>query len=192
MQLVVSGQAGSWIDDPAFGQTLEFDVLELHEHRSADVDLQGEDAFESTSLFIVIDEVDRLFAVNELLEMVPFGDDVVFVPLGDVELVEDLVAKRTDDLLFALFVDDDLLSDLGEDAPAAFFVEDARKSADGHVGLIALDDERVGLVLGEMDGSVLDARVTPFHAELALEFKVGDGAVLPDQEGVRLDPAYPW
>src|ERR1700684_834925 len=115
----------SGVDDSTFRQTLEFKVLELHEHRTADVDLQGEDAFERPPILVVIDEVDRLFAVDELLEMVPLGDDVVIVPLGDVYLVEDLLAQRADLLPLALVVNDDLLPDLSEDAPAAFFVEDA-------------------------------------------------------------------
>ena len=92
--------------------------------------LEGDDStFWSFGGFI--GDIDSEFAVDVLLHVISFGDDLVFVPvvLFDASLDLGAVSGFSGDLEFrpagviTLF-DDDLFSALGEDAAAFFLVKD--------------------------------------------------------------------
>ena len=54
-------------------RSLELDVFELHQHRRAGVNLQGEQSFEGAPLRVVVGHVDDLDAVDEMFEALALG-----------------------------------------------------------------------------------------------------------------------
>jgi len=67
-------------------QLLELNVAELHFHRRAGMKLEREDALETPQLRIVVRDVDHQLAVDELLEVVALGDDMIRVPIAVLDL----------------------------------------------------------------------------------------------------------
>ena len=89
--VAVAGRAGHHHDFlAAVGQprALEPDVLELHLHRRAGVQLQGQDAAGGPLVGLVVDDLGRHLAVDLVDQVIALGDDLVFVPvfLLDVRL----------------------------------------------------------------------------------------------------------
>ena len=65
---------------------LQHHVLELHGHAGrAFVQLQGDDAGLGGVLLVVIRDVGGLVAVDEVLEVVALGDDLVVVPVAGLD-----------------------------------------------------------------------------------------------------------
>src|SRR5690349_10962667 len=62
-------------------QFLNANVFELHLHRVPDMELKGHDTFLRGLGFLLIDHIYCLHSVDEMLKMIPFGDDHVIVPV---------------------------------------------------------------------------------------------------------------
>ena len=143
-------------EEAAFREFLEHDVLDLDDHGRTAVHLEGEQAFERSVLCVVIDEVDGDLAVDLLDEVVALGDDGVFMPLGIVDLHAVMFSGEP---LASLFVHDDTLAVLDEDAAGTLFVDHAvigGRRMD--VALVAADDPLADL--GKFLAAILDAGVT--------------------------------
>ncbi len=176
-------------------ERLERQVLELHFHGRACVELQSEDAA-GGGLRAFIGHIDGLFAVDEVLEMVAFGDDFVVVPFAVLDGCLDFVgvAHGTRDFDLRLgralaVINGHLFTTLGEDAAEALLVQNARVSLAGfHVGLVTADHPVFRI---EDFRAVLNARVgKAFRAGndfvLTGELEIGHGAAFPDQKGIAL------
>ena len=138
-----------------FGQFFEDDILDLDDHRRAFVHLESEQAFEGAVLRLMVDEVDGDFAVDLMDEVVALRDDDVLVPLGEIDLHG--VAFGGEPLV-AFVVDDDALAVLDEDAASALFVDHAVVRGVGvDVALVAADDPLADL--GQLLAAILDAGV---------------------------------
>src|SRR5260370_18663344 len=152
-------------------ERFDADVFELHLHRRTGVELQREDAGLGGLGFLLVDHIDGRFAVDEMLEVIAFGDDDVIVPVilvdGGLDFLR--VAQRADDLDFGLAVrclDDRLLAALREDAAPALslLVENAGISgADFEIVMITVVDD-VAFVLA----AILHAGIAPVAAELVV------------------------
>src|SRR6266496_3401880 len=59
---------------------LDTHVLELDLHGRAGMNLEGEDAGFGGVGFLLVNDIDGLFAIDEMLKMVAFGDDRVKIP----------------------------------------------------------------------------------------------------------------
>lgn len=141
------------------------------------------------------------FAVDVLLDAISFGDDFVFVPIifvdGGLDFFAVTCFAGDFDFWFIRFItlfEDDLLSALGEDAAAFFFVEDAAVFfAVFEICLVSADDEFFCI---DDFAAVLDAAIGVFfvitwvHFVFQSEGKIGGFAAFPDDEGVMWDGIF--
>ena len=165
-------------EQAAFGEFLEHDVLDLDDHGRTFVHLEGEQAFERAVLLVVVDEVDGDLAVDLLREVVALGDDGVLMPLGVVDLHGFVLGGEP---LAALFIDDDALAVLDEDAAGALFVDHAVVGGRWmDVALVAADDPLADF--GELLAAILDAGVAGGALDLGPQLEVLHDAAAPDDE----------
>ena len=162
---------------------LEMDVLELDHHRRAGVELEGENPLFGALPLLLVDRLRHQRAVDEVGELRPLGDEVVFVPLAGLDdLLELILVGDFLDRLGSIGGNRHPLTALGEDSTAPLLVVDAGVGRAGvDVGLVAADDEVTMVV-----AAVLDATVAPFDLVLELELEVVERALLPNQEGVAV------
>ena len=163
-------------------QSLEVDVFELHLHRRAGVQLQGEDALGRPLTHLLVDRLRHQLAVDEVLELRPARDDPQVVPFALLDLLLEIfgLSDRLAHGLGAVGGDRHPFATLGQDAAAFLLVEDARIGrARLEVALIAAHDG-----VAEILAAVLDAAVAAGDSILQLQFKVIKVALPPDQERV--------
>ena len=146
--IAVAGTAGEE-DDLLLGvglhgvvvlELLEAHVAELHLHRRAGVDLQGDDAVLAGHL-VLVDQFAHQVAVDLLDDVVALGGDVVLVPVAVLdELGQFGRVGEAFDLALAVLADHHLLAAAGQAAAVVLAVASARVVVVGvHVGLIAAD-----------------------------------------------------
>ena len=168
-------------------QPLEPDVLELHLHRRADVQLQGKNALHGPLVGLLVERLRHQLAVDEVLELRTSGHDPVLVPVAllDHLLKFGRVADRLAGHLRAIGRDRDALTPLAEDAAAFLLVDDSRIGrARLEVGLVAADHEVTQILAAVLDAAVgLGGACDPVGER---EFEVVDQPLPPDQEGVVL------
>ena len=117
--------------------------------------LEGEQAFERKIFRLMVDEVDGDLAVDLVDEVVALRDDDVLLPFGEVDLHG--VAFGGEPLV-AFVVDDDALAVLHEDTAAALFVDHGVVRGIGvNVALVAADNPLAGL--RKFLAAILDAGV---------------------------------
>lgn len=136
-------------------------------------------------------------AVDEVLEVAAFGDDLIFIPTVFIDRSLDFIAVTSfsgDGKGWFLWVgtlsDSDLLATLGKDPPAFFLIKNATVFRTVlEICLIAGDDEicfinDLATVLDTaVDGLLLVARG---HLVLERELEIGNLTVFPDEEGIAL------
>jgi hypothetical protein len=153
------------------------------------VHLQREHALRGPFSLPLVDHllVDRLrhqLTVDEVRQLGPLGDDPVFVPVAGADHLLQVLgaADRLAGGLFAGAIDPGPLAALGEDAAAAFLVEDAGVGgAAFEIGLVASHDE-----IAEVAAAILDAAVASGQAIREDQFEVVEEPLPPDQERVAL------
>src|SRR5690606_32718418 len=163
----------------------EPDVLHLDGHRRALVNLQGQHAAFRRAGGVVIDHIDRDPAVDDVGEAVADREDAVLVPVLGLDPGLDVLGLADGrDHLHAMAAvlgghHAGHLTALGEDAPAAFLVQDAGVGlARLEVGLVPGDDRPHGALLRHA-AAVLDAGVAVDDPVAQAELEVLDGAALP-------------
>src|SRR5579883_2944378 len=168
-------------------QRLQEKVLVLDGHRRPDVDLDRQDAFELPTLLVQVDDVYCRMTVDPVAVVVPFGEDPVVVPLARSERLE---GELSDHPGLTLWVDDDLLARVGQDAAAPLLVEHpvVVGAVGHHVALVAGDD-RLAQV-GPLRPPVLQAAVAPGrYLDLHPQLEVPERADPPGEEAVELQRA---
>jgi len=182
------GVAVLWI------QTPDADVFELHDHRRAGVELEGQQPFARGALAVlriarrrqtvVVEQFHRLIAVEEVLEVVALADDVVFVPiLFLVVTVRDelllIVDPAANDLLAGL-IDHHQIAHVDQPGTPALVVQKAHRTGIVlHLGLIAADPPFVELL-----AAVLHAGIAAENPKLQVQVKIAERAAAIDQERV--------
>src|SRR5262249_34554497 len=112
-------------------ERFDADVLNGDRHRWASVDLQGENAGRESLGVGQISDIDRRYAIDEMVQVIAPGDDDVVVPIVGFEDGFNLFGRgnATGDFFFAVGVPNDFLSRHGHDAAATgaagFVVKDA-------------------------------------------------------------------
>ena len=93
-------------------EVLDPNILELRHHGRSGMKLQRQHAAHGSLRFAIVRHVNGLLAVDELLEVIAFGDDHVVVPVALLDRGFDRlgISDRADDLLLVLVVPDDLLA----------------------------------------------------------------------------------
>lgn len=149
-------------------EVFDFEILVFDRHRGSDVDLHGEDAFESSTIFIEINEIGGRMAIDPVLVMVTLNEDPIVVPFSRLEF---FLRHFLDDPGLAFGIDDDLFSGVTQDAPSFFFVEHAVVFRDvgDDVALVASDDIKIDF--GSHLPAILNAAVptgtdADFYADL--------------------------
>ena len=168
-------------------QVLDLEILVLNFHRRADMNLDGEDSFQRTTVFVEIDQVGGGVSIDPVLVMISFHENAVVVPLAGGE-VFDWHGADNPGLTFR--IDDNPLAGVAEDAAAFLLVE--------HAVVIGVVGNDVTLVagrdvepeIGSHLASVLKAAVAAggdldFYAEI----EVADGRAFPTDEAVHLERA---
>ena len=112
---------------PVRGQLLKPEVFELHLHRTADVDLEGDHALQATMPFVPVRHFHHLAPVQAEGQPIAVGDDSTFAPLG-LRLTQAVELGLSEEgggtPAFAVRLNDDLVSLVDPQcASAAFFVE---------------------------------------------------------------------
>lgn len=133
---------------------------------------------------VVVGDVDRLLAVDEMLQMIAAGDDRVVVPvfLFDGLLQLGRVADGTGGLRLVVAADRGLLAALSQNAAAALLVENARIGVAGlEIALVTTDD-----VIAQVGAAVLDAGVSADNAVREPQLEIVDLTLTPDNERVSL------
>ena len=182
---------------PVRGQLLKPEVFELHLHRTADVDLEGDHALQATMPFVPVRHFHHLASVQAEGQPVAFGDDAALAPIGlrlaqavEVGLAEEGGGAPA----FAVRLYHDLVALVDPQcASTAFFVEQAiQLAARTQVILVASDAPRVDR--GQYHAADLDAGIAeacarcPFRpAYFHAQFEVGRLPALPDEKGVGLE-----
>ena len=126
----------------------------------------------------MVNDVDRRFAVNLVYQMIPPGDDLVFVPIGNIHFDGSIFFGNP---LVPRGIDDDLFAIRGNDSAAAFVVEHRIIGGDGmNVALITAHGPFADV--RKFFAAVLYprvvARLTHHHSQL----EVLDDAASPDQK----------
>ena len=111
----------------ALRQFLQADVAELHLHGRARMDLEGQNAFETPPLVVVVGHVGHHTAVDLVYEVVSAGDNSVAFPLALFNTIEQFFgrSKRPDNFGFVVRPDNDLLATSCKNAASALFVQNA-------------------------------------------------------------------
>ena len=168
-------------DDLGVGEGFEADVFDMDGVGVAAMELDGEEAFEGSAFFVEVGEFGGDLAVDFVGEVIAFGDDGVFLPLGDVDFDRGVLGNEP---ALGFGVEDEGLTVESEDA-AAFFLVGHAGVLDGGVDVALVAGDGVRADLGEKAGAVLDAGVVVAgDADGGAEFEVFDGAGAPDEEGV--------
>ena len=178
-----------------FSGSVGFDakIAELHFHGRSCVKLERKDPIHCAFGFALVGDVDGLFAVDELLEMIALGDDDIFVPVALFERGLDFIgaADRAGHLFLAIFIQNDFFAASREDAAHPLFIENTGVGRSGfHIGLIATDDptfwiQNFAAILDSGIGETFGIEGLDFEG--AAEFEIADGIVGPDQESVVFD-----
>src|ERR1035437_4647461 len=156
------------------------------------MELQRQYAAHGPLGFAVIRQIYGLLAVDELLQVIAFGNDHVLVPVPLLNRGSNSggIPERADDLFLVLLVPDDLLAAQRHDAAHTFLVENARVARPRlHVRLVAAHHpiRRVKNLAAVLDAGVgKTVTVTRREFEGAAQLEVARGAVSPDQERVSL------
>src|SRR3954467_4624259 len=119
------------------GDSLEPQVLEFRPHRFSGVKLEGDDAVLQGKLRLFVGEVDGGHAVDELPDVVAFGDDRVLVPVVELERLLEFLrrARLAGDGFLSVFPDGFFADEANPASLAAFVVDEAGDV--GQVGLVA-------------------------------------------------------
>ena len=194
----MDGGSGGESQESVFGG--KDDVFELDLHRRTCVHLEGDDAALGSFCGFVGD-VDGELAVDVLLNVIPLGDDFVFVPVIFVDsglnfLVITRFASDFEDGLcrfFALF-DDDLLAAEGKNSTTFFLVKNTAVFVSVfEVGLVTSYDKFRSV---DHLAAVLDAAVGVFfivtrgHFEFEGEGEIGGFATFPCDESIMRDRIF--
>ena len=123
-------------------------------------------------------KLDGELSVDVLADVVAFGDDLVFVPLGDVD--GDRVALGYDPTITCR-ISYDTLAILYDNTPTALVVDHGVVLGLGvHIALVATDGPISNI--GHFFASVLNTGIVSGGAHLGFEFKVLELAAAPDEE----------
>ena len=172
-------------------QTFDFEIFELNQHRFATMNCSARTPDFAALSALLIDDIDRLFAVDEMLQVIALGDDHVIVPVAFLD--GGLMAFGSPATPTTSFFPSAWMTTLSDRVAREFrglflHTKCLNKFCPClHVGLITADDEifRFQNFAAILNAGIGEALVVVGNElELAMHFEITGLAAFPDEKCV--------